>query len=136
MIGHPFFLSKESKQLLDMCNKLVCGMKKYLDFLSEQKERTAFNHQKLEAVRGLNDKWSLRKLDISQGVNKNYLELHKSLSQLQPFDPLFLYDIQPEDKFERRKWIENLTLPYPVKLYTHRFGNYLQDTNFHFVWEN
>lgn len=132
MIGHPFFLSKESKQLLDMCNKLVCGMKKYLDFLSEQKERTAFNHQKPEAVRGLNDKWSLRKLDISQGVNKNYLELHKSLSQLQPFDPLFLYDIQPEDKFERRKWIENLTLPYPVKLYTHRFGNYLQD----FVWEN
>lgn len=86
-------------------------MKKYLDFLSEQKERTAFNHQKPEAVRGLNDKWSLRKLDISQGVNKNYLELHKSLSQLQPFDPLFLYDIQPEDKFERRKWIENLTLP-------------------------
>lgn len=74
MIGHPFFLSKESKQLLDMCNKLVCGMKKYLDFLSEQKERTAFNHQKPEAVRGLNDKWSLRKLDISQGVNKNYLE--------------------------------------------------------------
>lgn len=57
MIGHPFFLSKESKQLLD--NKLVCGMKKYLDFLSEQKERTAFNHQKPEAVRGLNDKWSL-----------------------------------------------------------------------------
>lgn len=54
MIGHPFFLSKESKQLLDMCNKLVCGMKKYLDFLSEQKERTAFNHQKPEAVRGLN----------------------------------------------------------------------------------
>lgn len=59
IIGHPFFLSKESKQLLDMCNKLVCGMKKYLDFLSEQKERTAFNHQKPEAVRGLNDKWSL-----------------------------------------------------------------------------
>lgn len=59
MIGHPFFFSKKSKQLLDMCNKLVCGMKKYLDFLSEQKERTAFNHQKPEAVRGLNDKWSL-----------------------------------------------------------------------------
>lgn len=52
MIGHPFFFSKESKQLLDMCNKLVCGMKKY--FLSEQKERTTFNHQKPEAVRGLN----------------------------------------------------------------------------------
>lgn len=52
MIGHPLFFSKESKQLLDMCNKLVCGMKKY--FLSEQKERTTFNHQKPEAVRGLN----------------------------------------------------------------------------------
>lgn len=26
-------------------------MKKYLDFLSEQNERTAFNHQKPEAVR-------------------------------------------------------------------------------------
>lgn len=61
------------------------------------------------------------------------MELHRSLSQLQPFDPLFLYDIQPEDKFERRKWIENLTLPYPVKRYTHRFGNYLG--NFHFVWK-
>lgn len=76
---------------------------------------------------------TIRKLDISQGVNKNYLDLHRSLSQLQPFDPLFLYDIQPEDKFERRKWIENLTLPYPVKLYTHRFGNY--HGNFHLVWK-
>lgn len=133
MIGHPFFLSKESKKLLDMCNTLVCGMKKYLDFLSEQKERTAFNHQKPETVRGLNDKWSLRKLDISHGVNKNCLKLHESLAQLEPFDPLFLYDIQPEDKFEKRKWMDNLTLPYPVKLYTHRFGNYLG--NFHFVWK-
>lgn len=108
-------------------------MKQSLDFLSEQKERTAFNHQKPEAVRGLNEKWSLWKLDISQGVNKNYLELHSSLSQLQPFDPLFLYDIQPEDKLERRKWIENLTLLYPVKLYTHRFGIYFR--NVHFVWK-
>nr|XP_022308033.1 uncharacterized protein LOC111114036 [Crassostrea virginica] len=133
MIGHPFFLSKESKKLLDMCNTLVCGMKKYLDFLSEQKERTAFNHQKPETVRGLNDKWSLRKLDISHGVNKNCLKLHESLAQLEPFDPLFLYYIQPEDKFEKRKWMDNLTLPYPVKLYTHKFGNYLG--NFHFVWK-
>ncbi|XP_062607328.1 uncharacterized protein LOC134269121 [Saccostrea cucullata] len=133
MMGHPFFLSKESKKLLDICNTLVSGMKKYLDFLSEQKERTAFNHQKPEPVRGLNDKWSLRKPDTSQGVNKNYLKLHESLLEREPFDPLFLYDILPEDKFDRRKWIVNLTLPYSVKLYTHRFGNYLG--NFHFVWK-
>lgn len=99
-MGHLFFFSKESKKLLDMCNKLVCGMKIYLDFLIEQKERTAFNHLKL---RGLNDKRSLRKLDTSHGVNKNYLKLHASLAQLEPFDPLFLYDIQPEDQFERQK---------------------------------
>lgn len=74
----------------------------------------------------------LEKTEVSEGIPNKYVKLRQSLLKMEPHEPLFLYNIQPGDMYERRDLVEKISLPYLVKVYTHRFGNYIG--NFNFVW--
>jgi hypothetical protein len=133
MLSSPYFLSKKGAEFGKFCSVLVDGMKKYLDFLQEQNQRSKLNNSAEEPVRSISDSWSMRAIPVSDKLEPSYAPLHEALINLDVFEPVFLYNIQPDDRFDRRNWLEKLTLPYPCKLYSHSFGNYFG--NFNFVWK-
>ena len=106
ILGHPYFLRKEAKALQLLCNTLIDGMKKYLDFLNQQKERSHVNHQQIQTFTGLHNKWSFRKTEVSEGIPNKYVKLHQSFLKMEPYEPLFVYNIQPGDMYNRRDCVK------------------------------
>lgn len=118
ILGHPYFLRKEAKALQLLCNTLIDGMKNYLDFLNQQKERSHVNHQQIQTFKGLNNKWSLRKTEVSEGIPSKYVKLHQSLLKMEPC-ATFSQMIGMIDEIGWKKYLCLL-----VKVYSHRLGNY------------
>ena len=50
-------------------------------------------------------------------------DLEQKLMNLPLYQPLFLNDIAPVDRLERRRWLSGKSLPFPIKLYKYAFGN-------------
>lgn len=132
MLSSPYFLSKKGADFGKLCSVLTDGMKTYLDFLEKQNERSKMNNSAEEPVRSISDSWLMRAIPVSDKVEPNYVPLHGALN-LDVYEPLFLYNTQPDDSLDRNIWLQKLTLPYPCKLYSHTFGNYFG--NFNFVWK-
>lgn len=75
----------------------------------------------------------MRAILVYDKFTPNYVPLHEALNNLKVYEPLFLYNIQPGERFDRRSWLQKLPLPYICKLYLHVLGNYFG--NFNFVWK-
>ena len=39
------------------------------------------------------------------------------------YQPLFLNDIAPVDRLERRRWLSGISLPFPIIFYKYAYGN-------------
>ena len=50
--------------------------------------------------------------------------------QLSSTMPVFLNDFAPKDRYERRKWLNNLQLSVTITLYRYPHGNHLGTINF------
>ncbi|XP_060571418.1 uncharacterized protein LOC132729628 [Ruditapes philippinarum] len=134
MTSAGYFLNQKFKHFKGMCENLIQGMVKYKKHIDQQAQRSAVNREKTEPVRSLSDHNVLRDLKIGTDIDRNYTLVHESLRTLKEFEPLFLFDYEPEDVYDRKLWLEKMTFPYPVKMYTHKFGNFLG--NHTFIWKS
>lgn len=98
--------------------------------MSEMKERTAQNLRKSEPVRNFKDNWSLIKVGK---VKDEYKKIDDFLKNVATYKAKDLIDFEPEDKTERRKWLDNLHLSFDISLFTYKYGNYLGNVNL--VWK-
>lgn len=134
MLSSGYFLNKKFAKFKGMLDGLVDTMVKYSEFLEKQTKRSASNRKQETPVRSLNDNNAIRDIPAGMDEKKQYTLVDQSLRLLKDFEPLFLIDYEPDDKYERMKWLNGLVFEYPVTLYTHRFGNYMG--NFSFVWKS
>lgn len=134
MVAMPWFLNEKFKEFRRVCENLIEGLRKYAEFLKQQKERSARNHALENPVRSITDSWSIKvSLSKSKDVKPQYSALNEALGRYDLYEPIFLNEFTPRDKIDRRYWLENIDLPFPVKIYTHYHGNYFG--NFVFIWK-
>ncbi|CAG2219397.1 PIP5K [Mytilus edulis] len=134
MVAMPWYLNEKFKVFRLACETLIEGMIKYSDFLKQQRERTAKVHSYEKPVRSITDSWSIKaSLSKSKEVKPQYSAMKERLDQLNFYEPVFVNEFSPRDKIDRRYWLEHLSLPFPVKIYTHHHGNYFG--NFVFIWK-
>ena len=127
----PYFASKNSQWLKSTLDNLAKIMKSYGDFLQSQNQRSKKNNQNDEPVRSYKDNWSLTTSEACQGQgHAAYDELKNDLSSTDIYKPLCLQDYAPKDRYDRRDWLQNLQLPFPVSVYTYCSGNYYGNTTY------
>ncbi|KAK6189772.1 hypothetical protein SNE40_001768 [Patella caerulea] len=131
----PWFCVAKFAFLKSELHGLVEAMKKYSNFLHGQQNRTAASHGCEEPVRSLTDSWTMRTVEplAPDKVSQTYLELQRAIEAVDDYEPVWLFPFEPEDRYLRRQYIEKIVMPFPIKLYHHRFGNFLG--NFTFVWK-
>ena len=134
VLNHPWFANPKFSQFQAEVVKLVHGMKRYHDILIQQQERTASNHASPAPVRSLKDNWTLKNIvaNPSGQIKQEYEELVK-VFQDSMYEPISLLDYEPTDRYDRRMWLDNLSLPFAVTVYSYQHGNYMG--NIHFIWQ-
>lgn len=133
MLPSPYFLCMKGAEFEKLCSELVNGRRIYLDFLQKQNERSKMNNKAEQQIRSISDLKLMRAIPVYDKFEPNYVPLHEALNNLKVYEPLFLYNIQPGERFDRRKWLQKLPLPYLCKLYLHVLANYFE--NFNFGWK-
>lgn len=74
----------------------------------------------------MKDTWTLRHLPASLGpIPNSYTKVMDVVQNLHTYRPASLLDLEPEDRYERRQWLEKLSLPFPATLYSYHHGNSL-----------
>lgn len=66
----------------------------------------------------------------SMPVSSEYADLLKVLDESADYHPVFLNSFAPDDRFDRRKWINKLQLPITIFMYRYPHGNNLGTLNF------
>jgi hypothetical protein len=111
----PWFLNDKFKVFRLACEQLIDGLQKYLSHLQQQQKRTAAAHAATEPVRSISDSWTMRVIEgnITEATQPSYRVLQSDLEPLDMYEPLFLLDHAPDDRIDRRYWMQNLLLPFP-----------------------
>ncbi len=61
----------------------------------------------------------------SEPVLRVYDELQKALDDLPLYEPLYVNDLSPADRYQRRRWISGIKLSFPIMIYKYAYGNHL-----------
>ena len=135
ILASQWFLRSQVCNFKQAVETLAEAVKKYLDFLEGQQKRTSETHASNEPIRSLEDNWSLHTIEGKkhEPITEKYSSLHESLQSLKEYEPFSLLDIAPANRYNRRHWIDGITLPYPVSLWKYSQGNYLG--NLYFIWK-
>ncbi|XP_053379602.1 uncharacterized protein LOC128548528 isoform X2 [Mercenaria mercenaria] len=99
------------------------------------KKRNKAHRDSTEPVKNLTESWILKVNEgcVQEKVDKTYEALIERLNGVGLYEPIDLCDIESLDKEVRRKWLNNMKLPFPVTQFTYRYGNYLGNLNM--VWK-
>lgn len=132
ILMYPWFLSSQMSEFRKACTNLTEALIKYYKFLTDQQQRTSLRHASKEPLRSLSDNWVNRTVEGKASVEtgKEYLILEKQLQEMQCYSPLCLMDLEPSERIDRRKWIDNIQLSLSISLYSYQHGNYLGNLNF------
>ncbi len=96
-------------------------MHKYKSYLEEQMQQL---HTRMFPARSADDMLSVTQIMPSpQPTEGAYLEVEEVLSTANEYEPVFLNDFAPDDRYQRRHWIDNLRLQFPVMMYKYAIGS-------------
>ena len=100
-------------------------MQKYVLYLTSQSEKVQAHHL-CNTSKDTESSATLITLPAkNEPILECYKELYQRLATLPLYEPLFLYDIAPANRYDRRQWLSELQLPFPVTLYRYAYGNHL-----------
>ena len=103
--------------------QLVAGMQKYKTYLEQHCEAVQAHHRMVE-VQPPTDTAVMTTIQASSDhVPEKYKDLDLMLGDLAPYQTVFLNDLAPEDRYERREWLSQITLPSPTMVYRCAYGN-------------
>lgn len=102
---------------------LVEVMKQYCDYLKKHNETMKVTHSSTEVVRQVEENILLEVRPSVLQCDPTYSEIQAKLCSLPPYEPVFVNDYSPPDRYVRKHWLEKLVLEFPVKLYRFSHGN-------------
>ena len=126
LLLQPWMSGTRVEVLRSDIDKLVDALHRYKQYLVSQNERVNKSHHQQsadQASEGSNA--SLITISPKGNAMSHYQELEAELLKLPLYEPLFLNDIAPVDRYQRRKWFSEVTLPFPIMLYKYAYGNNL-----------
>ena len=122
----PWMACKRFDTIRSDVDMLVQSLTAYKRYLVTQSTKANSRHQQALS-QDVEENASL--LKISSNPNNScpsqYQELEEMLSGVPLYQPVFVNDISPIDRYERRKWLSELALPFPIMLYKYAYGNSL-----------
>ena len=66
-------------------------------------------------------------------IHKNYQNLEERVEKLHLYEPLLLSEFEPEQRYDRCHWIDNLQLPFEFALIKRAYGGVVGNMNF--LWK-
>lgn len=129
----PWILRPQNIVLHDAVDLIVSGMKKYKIYMKECNRKTKENYSKTNPVRDINDNWYLKTIDMAAEIKPPYQNINAVIMNIEPYQAVDLIDFEPQNKDERKNWIQKLALSCPVTFFTYRYGNYLGNLNI--IWK-
>ena len=58
-------------------------------------------------------------------VSSEYCDFEEKLSDVAMYEPIFVNEFAPSDRYERRKWVSGIKVSFPIMLYKYVYGNHL-----------
>ena len=118
------------KPVLEDVEKLVACMNKYRGYLNDVCTRMTVLHHSIDPARTPSDHMIVTVHEASDSVPREYQQLQDSLGDT--YEPIHLEELAPEDRFERRAWLDHVALSVPFVMYCYQHGNF-KGTE-HFLW--
>ena len=56
-------------------------------------------------------------------MKSDYTELEKSMLSKEFYDPVFINDFSPKDRYQRRHWMNDIHLQFPIMMYRFAYGS-------------
>ena len=78
------------------------------------------------------DKTSLTSLSPCDTIADAYRLLNNAIENKPLYTPIFVQDFAPKDRFQRRRWLQNLKVPFNAMMYTYADRNSFGSLNF--IW--
>ena len=114
------------KELRNDIEQLADCLKVYEDYLIAQSCKVGEHHQIVTVQGSQDDNISLETmLSYDVPVLEEYYTLHQLLLATSFYQPIFLNDLAPRERYDRRKWLSGIQLPFPIMLYRFAYGNHL-----------
>ncbi|WAR07356.1 hypothetical protein MAR_017314, partial [Mya arenaria] len=115
----PWILNLKFSKFKAAIDDLLRGLQKYHNFLKSAPKRTKQNHDHPKPVKNLNESWVLKVCESTQReVNRTYEHLKERLRTVRMYEPIDMCDLESLDKENRRKWLSEMTLHFPVTCFT------------------
>lgn len=110
--------------------QLVESLNKYKVYLANHSEHMKEVHQRI-TVEPSEESYNVAIISASsKPTEKEYRKVEDTITTLQYYDPVFLNDLAPENRYIRRHWIDKLSLQFPVKLYRYVHGSHIGTLSF------
>ena len=125
VLMQPWFGAKRFELLRKDVEHLVDSMEKYKSYLCVHTEKVKLRHSEV-TLSPPEDNASLVTLSGSGGLTSSvYWTLEQQLAGVEMYHPIFVNELAPADRVERRKWISAIQLPFSIMLYRYAYGNHL-----------
>ena len=125
MLMQPWFYKRRFELLRNKVEMFVDALQKYRDNLKGKSSLMKEHHQSMEPDHP-EDNASLATLPVASGpVPADYVELNEALESLPHYEPLFVNEFAPEDRYKPQSWLAKLALPYSTCIYRYAYGNNL-----------
>ena len=117
LLSQPWSHKLYFKTLQSKLVQLVETMKHYLAYLKRHNEAMKVVHSSRSVARPVEENILLETRTPVSSVCEPYQQLQEKLSTFDLYQPLFINDFSPSDRYVRKHWLDNLQLEYPVKMY-------------------
>ena len=126
LVMQPWFALDVFNELRNDIEQLADCLKVYEDYLIAQSCKVGEHHQIVTVQGSQDDNISLETmLSYDVPVLEEYYTLHQLLLATSFYQPIFLNDLAPRERYDRRKWLSGIQLPFPIMLYRFAYGNHL-----------
>ena len=120
----PWFCLSRFDALRSLVEKLLETMHQYILYLEAHNRRMIRSHQSPEPIRSVDQSISVFTVAEVDGPTKSeYTELEEVMLSKEFYDPVFLNDLSPKERYQRRHWLENLHLQFPIMMYRFAYGS-------------
>lgn len=122
----PWFASKAFDPLRSDIECLVDALSMYKGYLVSKCSQVKEHHQSVVEPGADEVNASLITISGLMGpASPAYSELEQKLECLPLYEPLYVNDIAPCDRYDRRKWVNGMQVSFPIMLYKYAYGNHL-----------
>ena len=122
ILMQPWLSAKKFDVIRGDVENLVDILHSYRKYLTSKCQKMKL-HQQLEATPVAEEETLLVTFPVRKCTPSRYCDLEQKLMDLPLYQPLFLNGIAPVDRLERRRWLSEISLPFPIMLYKYAFGN-------------